>query len=322
MTHPDRIAALRRFNRFYTARIGLLRPRLHDSGFGLTEARVLFELAQAETTSAGEIAAALALDPGYLSRILARFQGAGLLVRAPVAQDRRRLALRLTPAGRAAFAPLDAAAAAEAEALLAPLPDAAQAEVIAAMDRIADRLARAPAAPVVLRPPAPGDIGWVIARHGALYAAEYGLDARFEALVARVAGDFLANSDPAREAGWIAAAGGVPLGSVFVVRAGEDLARLRLLLVEPAARGRGLGRMLVREALRFARAAGYRRITLWTQEVLVAARRIYAEEGFRLVSRETHDGFGVTMVGEEWERALDAPPAVGDAAPITEGPPR
>ncbi len=309
MTHPDRIAALRRFNRFYTARIGLLRPGLHDTellgtSLGLTEARVLFELAHAETTTAGDIAARLAVNPGYLSRILARFRRAGLLVGTPDTGDRRRLSLRLTAAGRAAFAPLDAAAAAEAGALLAPLPDPAQTEVIAAMDRIAVLLAPTPRAPVALRPPLPGDIGWVIARHGALYAAEYGLDARFEGLVARVAGDFLAAHDPRREACWIASRDGINLGSVFVVRVDDALAKLRLLLVEPAARGEGLGRLLVRECLRFARAAGYRRMTLWTQDCLTAARRIYAAEGFRLVDSQPHQDFGVAMLGEHWERDL------------------
>ncbi len=304
MTHPDRIAALRRFNRFYAIRIGLLRPGLRGSGLGLTEAQVLFELARSESTAAAAICDALALDPGYLSRMLAAFRRQGLVDSAPDAVDRRRLSLRLTAAGRAAVAPLDATAAALAGALLGRLSDQAQAELIAAMDRIAALLAPAPSGSVVLRPPAPGDIGWVIARHGAVYAAEYGLDARFEALVARVAGDFLASHDKQREACWMASRDGVNLGSVFLVRTDDAQAQLRLLLVEPAARGEGLGKLLVRECVRFARAAGYQRMTLWTQDCLIAARRLYAAEGFRLIASRPHQDFGVAMVGEEWERDL------------------
>jgi DNA-binding MarR family transcriptional regulator/ribosomal protein S18 acetylase RimI-like enzyme len=322
MIHPDRIAAVRRFNQFYTARIGLLRPGLRGSGLGATEAQVLFELARAEGTSASQIASALAMDPGYLSRLLAGLRRRGLVVSIPDPGHRRRMMLYLTAAGRAVLAPLDANAAALVKTLLGRLSDQAQAELITAMDRIATLLAPAPSAPVVLHPPAPGDIGWVIARHGALYAAEYGFDARFEALVARIAGDFLTDHDPMREACWIASRDGVNLGSVFLVRADDALAKLRLLLVEPIARGEGLGKQLVRECVRFARAAGYRRITLWTQESLVAARGIYAAEGFHLVSRRPHDMFGVPQVGEEWERTLDAEAKPGDAAPVSERPPR
>ncbi|MGC8476818.1 MAG: bifunctional helix-turn-helix transcriptional regulator/GNAT family N-acetyltransferase [Acetobacteraceae bacterium] len=322
MIHPDRIAALRRFNQFYTARIGLLRPGVRSGGLGPTEVQVLFELARVEGTSASQIATSLGLDQGFLSRVLARLRRHSLVVSIPDPGDRRRMLLHLTAAGRTVLAPLDANASALAQTLLGRLPEQAQADLIAAMDRIATLLAPAPSAPVVLHPPEPGDIGWVIARHGALYAAEYGFDARFEALVARVAGDFLTSHDPLREACWIASRDGVNLGSVFLVRADDTLAKLRLLLVEPIARGEGLGRQLVRECLRFARAAGYQRITLWTQESLIAARGIYAAEGFHLVSRRPHDMFGVPQVGEEWERALDAPARLSDAAPASERPPR
>jgi DNA-binding MarR family transcriptional regulator/ribosomal protein S18 acetylase RimI-like enzyme len=304
MSSPDRIAAVRRFNRFYTARIGVLGEGLHRSAFSLAEARVLYELAQVEATTAAAIARRLDLDPGYLSRILQRFARRRLIARSKSVADRRQRILTLTAAGGKAFAPLDAAARAEADALLAPLPGPAQASLVAAMDRIATLLDPAPRAPAVLRPPRAGDIGWVIARHGALYAAEYGLDARFEALVGTVASAFLAAHDPAREACWIAERDGVNLGSVFLVRAGDELARLRLLLVEPAARGEGLGRRLVETCLDFARAAGYRRITLWTNDVLTAARHIYQAAGFRLVASKPHADFGPAMLGEDWERDL------------------
>lgn len=304
MPESDRIAAVRRFNRFYTARVGVLREGLHQSRFSLAEARVLYELAHARTPTAGDIATTLDLDPGYLSRILQRFQREDLIERSAAAEDRRRQLLTFTQAGRAAFAPLDAAAREEIGALLAPLPDPAQAEVIAAMGRIETLLHPAPRRPIVLRPPRAGDIGWVIARHGALYAAEYGLDARFEALVGKVAAEFLAEHDPKREACWIAERDGITLGSIFLVRASEELAKLRLLLVEPAARGEGLGRRLVEECVSFARTAGYRRITLWTNDVLVAARRIYQAAGFRLVASQPHRDFGPPMVGEDWELEL------------------
>jgi DNA-binding MarR family transcriptional regulator/GNAT superfamily N-acetyltransferase len=304
MPESDRIAAVRRFNRFYTARIGALREGLHQSRFSLAEARVLYELAQAESITATAIARTLDLDPGYLSRVLQRFLRQRLIERARSATDRRRHDLNLTAAGHAAFAPLDAAARAEVGALLAPLPDPAQATLVAAMDRIESLLAPSPRTPAVLRPPRAGDIGWVIARHGALYAGEYGMDARFEALVGKVAAAFLAAHDPAREACWIAERDGVNLGSIFLVRADDELAKLRLLLVEPAARGEGLGRRLVEECVAFARTAGYRRITLWTNDVLVAARHIYEAVGFRLVASKPHSDFGPPMVGEDWELTL------------------
>ncbi len=308
MSDPDRIAAVRRFNRFYTARIGVLREGLHHSKFSLAEARVLYELAQrettGETTTAGAIARALDLDPGYLSRILARFLRRRLVARTRSGDDGRQHLLRLTAAGSKAFAPLDAGAREEIGALLAPLPDPAQAALVGAMAGIETLLAPAPRAPATLRPPRPGDIGWVIARHGALYAEEYGFDARFEALVGKVAAGFLATHDPAREACWIAARDGVNLGSVFLVRAGDELAKLRLLLVEPAARGEGLGRLLVATCIDFARARGYRRITLWTNDVLVAARRIYQAAGFRRIASKPHADFGPPMLGEDWELDL------------------
>jgi DNA-binding MarR family transcriptional regulator/GNAT superfamily N-acetyltransferase len=304
MSAAERIAAVRRFDRFYTARIGVLHERLHDSSFNLAEARVLFELARAGSITATEMARTLGLDLGYLSRILTEFRRRRLIDSRRSKADGRRYLLSLTAAGRKAFAPLDAGAQAEAGALLGALSEPDQAALVGAMGRIEALLAPVGRPPAVLRAPQPGDIGWVIARHGALYAAEYGLDARFEALVAKVAAAFLADHDPAREAAWIAASDGVNLGSVFLVRASDELARLRLLLVEPAARGAGLGGLLVQRCIAFARTCGYRRITLWTNDVLVAARRIYQAEGFRLVASAPHSRFGPPMVGEDWELEL------------------
>ncbi len=251
-----------------------------------------------------QLAGDLGLDPGYLSRILARFDEDGLIARVQSAEDRRRAVLSLTDAGRAGFAPLDEAARDEVAGLIGGLSEPAQDELVSAMGRIEALLGADPARPYVIRPPRPGDIGWVVARHGALYATEYGFDARFEALVATVAGAFLAAHDRAREACWIAERDGVNLGSVFLVRADDELAKLRLLLVEPTARGQGLGRRLVEECLEFARAAGYRRVTLWTNDVLTAARRIYQQAGFRLIRSEPHRNFGPAIVGEDWEKEL------------------
>jgi DNA-binding MarR family transcriptional regulator/N-acetylglutamate synthase-like GNAT family acetyltransferase len=306
---PHRVAAIRRFNRFYTGAIGALRERLHDSRFSLTEARVLYELANRPELTASEIGRELGLDSGYLSRILQRFARDGLLRRARSPRDGRQTRLTLTAAGRAAFAPLDAASANEIGTLLTRLPDPAQAALVAAMGQIETLLggADAPARPWLLRPPQPGDIGWVVARHGALYAAEYGFDARFEALVAKVAGAFLEANDPACERCWIAERDGVNVGSIFLVRGDAQTAKLRLLLVEPAARGAGVGRRLVADCVAFARSAGYRRIVLWTNDILTAARHLYVQAGFRLIASKPHNDFGPPMVGEDWELELRPP---------------
>ncbi len=298
-----RVAAVRRFSRFYTRTIGALREGLLHSRFSLTEARVLYELAQRAGVNASELGRELDLDAGYLSRILQRFEQDGLLARAPSATDRRQSLLSLTEAGRDAFAPLDARSREEAARLLAALPDGAQVSLVAAMGRIETLLGAPRAAPWLLRQHRSGDIGWIIARHGAVYAEEYGFDARFEALVAHVAGDFLAAHDPVRERCWIAENDGANVGSVLLVRQSDSVAKLRLLLVEPAARGLGIGRRLVAECLGFARDAGYHRVTLWTNEALVAARAIYQSAGFRLVASSPHCDFGPPMVGEDW--ALD-----------------
>lgn len=300
----DRVAVVRRFNRFYTHAIGLLEDGLLDSDFSLAEARVLYELANRPAPSAAEIARDLGLDPGYLSRILQRFVRKGLLVR-EVASDRRRSLLRLTEAGRAAFAPLDAASRREIAQLLDPLPDPAQTALVEAMRRIECTLSAARGAgEIALRPHGAGDIGWVIARHGALYAEEYGFDETFEGFVAQVAGQFLIAHDPARERCWIAERNGIPLGTVSLMRGSDQVGKLRLLIVEPSARGLGIGRLLVETCVDFAREAGYARLTLWTQSILTAARAIYRRSGFRLTRSEPHRSFGCDLVGENWELDL------------------
>jgi len=300
------IAGLRAFNRFHTRLVGALDRRILDSPHSLTESRLLFEIAHGRDLTAAALAKTLRLDPAYLSRVLARLAGLGLIDRRPSASDGRASTLRLTRAGRVAFDGLDRAANSEAAETLAPLSQAKRAEVAAAMATIMAELSGEPAArpPIVIRPHAPGDVGWIVHRHGALYAVEYGWDETFEGLVAEIAGRFLMRHDPKRERCWIAERQGDILGSVFVVDAGDQAAKLRLLYVELEARGEGLGRRLVDEALRFAARAGYRKVTLWTNDILVAARRIYEATGFRLVASAPHDSFGKHLAGETWEKDL------------------
>jgi DNA-binding MarR family transcriptional regulator/GNAT superfamily N-acetyltransferase len=301
-----RVAAMRRFNRFYTQKIGVLEEGLLHSPFTLTQSRVLYELAQRERTTAADLGRELGLDAGYLSRILQGFRRQGLIVRRAAPADGRQSLLSLTARGRAAFARLDASSRAEIGALLAPLKLADQPRLMAALATVEGLLGARPAAaaPYSLRPHRPGDMGWVVHRHGALYAAEYGFDATFEALVAEIVADFVRRFDPARERCWIAERDGEIVGSVFLVRKSARTAKLRLLLVEPSARGLGLGRRLVEECVRFARRAGYRKITLWTNSVLHAARAIYEQAGFRLVDSAPHRSFGCDLVGETWELDL------------------
>jgi DNA-binding MarR family transcriptional regulator/GNAT superfamily N-acetyltransferase len=315
-TLPDaveRIAALRQFNRFYTRRIGVLHEGLLDTRFSLAESRLLWELAHTEQTTATELAATLELDAGYLSRLLRGFKERGLVKASRSASDARQTRLSITAAGRRAFAPLDRRSQAEVAALLAPLSDAQQRELLAAMARIETLLgAHARTQPFVLRPHRPGDIGWVVSRHGALYAQEYGWDQRFEALVAQIAAGFIERFDAAREACWIAERDGSNVGSVFLVQARDEttqavepgVAQLRMLLVEPSARGLGLGVALVNECERFARQRGYRRIRLWTNSLLLAARDIYQRAGYKLLASEPHHSFGHDLVGETWELEL------------------
>jgi DNA-binding MarR family transcriptional regulator/GNAT superfamily N-acetyltransferase len=301
-----RIAAVRRFTRFYTKHIGVLREGLHASPFSLTEARVLYELANRATPTAADIARDLGLDAGYLSRVLRGFAQRGFLARARSPEDGRQTHLSLTPAGRAAFAPLDRGSHDEVAAMLARLSAGAQARLIEAMTTVEQLLGEQArdAPPYLLRPHQPGDMGWVVSRHGALYAQEYQWNMEFEALVAEIVAAFIKNFDMRGERCWIAEIDGEPVGSVFVVKQSQEIGKLRLLLVEPRARGLGIGARLVAECIRFARLAGYRTLTLWTNDVLVAARHIYEKAGFRLVAEEKHHSFGHDLVGQNWELAL------------------
>jgi DNA-binding MarR family transcriptional regulator/GNAT superfamily N-acetyltransferase len=301
-----RIAAVRRFTRFYTRQIGVLREGLHASPFSLTQARVLYELANRSAPTAADIARDLGLDPGYLSRILRGFAQRGFLARTRSQDDGRESHLALTPAGRAAFVPLDRGSHDEVDALLSPLSEGAQGRLIAAMATVEQLLGERSGAvpPYLLRSHEVGDMGWVVSRHGALYAQEYNWNIEFEALVAEIVAAFIKNFDPARERCWIAEVDGAPIGSVFLVKQSAEVGKLRLLLVEPQARGMGIGARLVAECIRFARASGYRTLTLWTNDVLVAARRIYQAAGFRLVKEEKHHSFGHDLVGQNWELDL------------------
>jgi DNA-binding MarR family transcriptional regulator/GNAT superfamily N-acetyltransferase len=307
LPHVD---AVRAFNRFYTREIGALGERHLQSPFSLTEMRVLYELAHREAPAAAELVRDLGLDAGYLSRILRRFESRRLIVRRPSPADARQSLLQLTRRGRAAFAPFEARAKGEVEALLGRIAAPDRHQVVAAMGTI-ERLLSAPraeagrAAPYLLRPHQPGDMGWVVYRHGAIYAQEWRYNAEFEALVARICADFLDHFDPSGERCWIAERDQAIVGSVFLVRKSKTIAKLRLLLVEPSARGLGIGRRLVDECVRFARQAGYRKITLWTQSELDAARRLYRQAGFRCVASKPHRSFGRDdLVAETWDLAL------------------
>jgi DNA-binding MarR family transcriptional regulator/N-acetylglutamate synthase-like GNAT family acetyltransferase len=300
------VDAVRAFTRFYTNRLGILREGLLDSAFSLTEARVLYELAHRAEPTATELSRDLGLDAGYLSRILRRFRTRGLVDRTRSRRDGRRTHLSLTAAGRGAFTPLDRRSREQVEAMLAPLSEAERRRLVDALATVRAVLSpdRPASQPYVLRPHRPGDIGWIVHRHGALYAQEYGWDETFEALVAEIAATFIKDFDPKRERCWIAEKDGEIVGSVLLAAGAADTAKLRLLYVEPKARGLGIGRRFVDEAIRFARAAGYRRISLWTNDVLHAARAIYAAAGFTLVRSEPHRSFGQDLVGETWELAL------------------
>lgn len=311
----DQIESLRAFNRFYTRRVGVLAP-YPDSGLSLAEVRVLYELAQTRHTSeaapsASELGLELGLDAGYLSRILQGFETRGWLTRARSAQDARRSELRLTQAGEAAFAPLRAQARKDAQALLAPLPEPRRAQLVDALASV-QALLEAPTAPdaastepaVVLRDPQPGDLGWVVQQHGEVYAREYGFNAEFEALVADLVAGYVRKHQPEWERCWIAELAGERVGAVFVVRKSKTVAQLRMLILSPAARGHGIGARLTDECLLFARAKGYRKMMLWTNSCLTAARAIYAQRGFQLTKSEAYTGFGQPLVSEIWELRL------------------
>ena len=298
------VSDIRAFNRFYTRQIGILGEGHLGTPFSLTEARVLYELANRPIPTAAALVQDLGLDAGYLSRILARFEKSGFLVRERSATDRRQHELRLTEAGRSAFLPLDDGASRQVEAMVRRLSEPDRERLLDSMHTIERLLGSHGREEYSIRTHRPGDIGWVTYRHGMLYKQEYGWDERFEALVADIAAKFIINFDPQRERCWIAEKGGERVGSIFLVKQSGEVAKLRLLLVEPTARGLGIGARLVDECVRFARDCGYRTITLWTQPELVSARRIYENAGFRLVREEPHCAFGIDMIGQVWEMAL------------------
>ena len=306
MEFDQLVDAMRRFNRFYTKQIGVLHEGLLGSQFSLTEVRVLYELAHREMPTATALAKELDLDSGYLSRILRRFETRRLVGKCASTTDGRQSLLSLTPRGRKVFAPLNARSHREVAAMLGPLSATEQRHLLSAMATIERLLGARPApqVPYLLRPHQPGDMGWIIHRHGALYAQEYGWDERFEALVAEIAAHFIQHLDSKCERCWIAERDGNIVGSVFLVKKSKTVAQLRLLLVEPMARGLGIGSRLVSECVHFARQVGFRKIVLWTNSVLHAARHIYEETGFRLIHEEAHHSFGHDLIGETWELKL------------------
>jgi DNA-binding MarR family transcriptional regulator/GNAT superfamily N-acetyltransferase len=302
----QRVGAVRRFNRLYTQRIGVLQDGFLRTPFSLAEARVLYELSRREKVTATEIATELGLDHGYLSRILRGFGERGLVVKTASPNDRRQSLVSLTVKGRMAFAPLDQGSQKEVAGMIGKLSAADQDRVVAAMRTIESLLAETSPAdvPYILRPPRSGDMGWIVSRHGALYGEEYGWDERLEAMCAEIVAAFVRNFDAKRERCWIAERDGENVGSVLLVKDTEEIARLRLLLVEPKARGLGIGARLVEECVRFAREARYKQMTLWTHSVLTAARHIYEQAGFKLIDSKTHDEFGKELTGETWDLKL------------------
>ena len=298
-----KIEQVRRFNRFYTRQIGLLHDGLLNSPFSLTEVRIMYELANSDRSTAWDLCAALGLDAGYVSRILSKFALRGLISKTPSDVDRRQSHLKLTSKGRKLFASLNARSNSEISTMLSELSDTQQSRLTEAMHTIEEVLNPGNVFQVqyIIRQHQPGDMGWIIYRHGALYSAEYGWGPRFEALVAEIAAAFLQNYQPDKERCWIAERQGEIVGSVMLVKLTDTTAKLRLLLVEPNARGLGIGKRLVAECIRFARHAGYSKITLWTNSVLIAARRIYEQAGFRLVLEEPNNEFGKELIAETWE---------------------
>ncbi|GAA0358616.1 helix-turn-helix domain-containing GNAT family N-acetyltransferase [Microbispora corallina] len=301
----DMVTEVRAFNRFYTEVIGVLGAGMHDSPYSLTEARVLFELGSRPSAEVADVRELLGLDPGYLSRILSRFEADGLAARERSPEDGRRQVVALTDRGRETYRMLDERAAESVGAMLSALSAEDRRRLVGAMAAIRGLLDPGERREAyVIRPPRPGELGWVVHRHGVLYAEEYGWGEEFEALVARIVADYAGDHDPKREALWIAEAGGVPAGCVFCVRKDDETAQLRLLLVEPSARGMGIGRHLVDECLNFARQAGYRRIILWTRDPLTAARRIYLGAGFELVEEQPGEESGIPLTNQIYARDL------------------
>ncbi len=302
----ESVGAVRRFNRFFTRQIGVLREGLVHTPYSLTEARILFELGHSEQVKASGLCRELGLDAGYLSRILARLEQQGLIAKVRSDSDGRQRLLHLTPEGEKTAALLDQRSREEVSEMLSDLSEEERQRLLKAMQTIEGVFDRGLkfSEPFVLRPHEPGDMGWVTHRHGVLYAQQYGWDERFEALVAQIVADFINNYNPARERCWIAEMDGEIIGSIFLVQSSETVAKLRLLLVEPKARGMGLGTRLVQECIRFARRSGYQKIVLWTNSVLVEARHIYHKSGFMLIEQEPHHSYGHDLVGETWELIL------------------
>jgi DNA-binding MarR family transcriptional regulator/GNAT superfamily N-acetyltransferase len=298
----QRIGAVRRFNRFYTQRIGVLRDNWHP--FSLTEARVLYELTQRENAGASDLIAQLGIDGGYLSRVLRRFKHQGLIRQEASPSDRRRILLSLTAKGRKAFAPLEERSNEQVGSMLATLAPDVQQEMLGAMRSIENAMNGHRDKNYILRPPRPGDLGWVVSRHATFYLENYGWREPFEAMCARIVADFGNENDPQRERCWIAERNGQSVGSIFLVKETDAIARIRLLLVDPSAQGLGIGLALVDACIAFARQAGYRRITLWTHSVLAAARQIYQRNGFTLTQSQPHNSWGVDVVGETWDLEL------------------
>jgi DNA-binding MarR family transcriptional regulator/N-acetylglutamate synthase-like GNAT family acetyltransferase len=306
-TSADPVQTVRRFNRFYTRQIGVLNEHLLHSQFSLTEVRVLYELKHREQVTATELRQDLGLDRGYVSRMLQNFETRGWIKTAASSLDRRRMFVSLTAKGRNVFGPLDRRSSSEVSSMLARLSPAQHGKLLAAMNDIEDLLspARHAETPFMLRTHRPGDMGWVVQRHGELYWQEYHYDERFEALVAEIVAEFIATLDPSKERCWIAEKDGTNVGSVFLVKKSARVAKLRLLLVEPSARGLGIGKRLVDECLRFAREAGYKKMMLWTQSELAAARAIYRAAGFRKIGEQKHESWGrKDLVAETWELSL------------------
>jgi DNA-binding MarR family transcriptional regulator/GNAT superfamily N-acetyltransferase len=303
----ENVDAIRAFNRFYTRKTGLLQQGLLESPYSLTEVRILYELAHQKDLTATDLTSSLGIDPGYLSRLLRRFEKNGLITRKRSRGDGRSTLLRLTAAGRAVFSDLNVRQSESVTRMLEGIPGESQQDLVTSMRRIMAVLsndAPKPSHEVGLRTHGPGDMGWVMSTHGVLYAREYGWDERFEALVGEIVVGFIRSFDPARERCWIAELDGERVGSIFLVKDTETVAKLRLLLVSPNARGKGIGKRLVDECIAFARQANYRTLTLWTNSVLDAARHIYESIGFRLVKQEEHTSFGHNLTGQYWELDL------------------
>lgn len=304
---PDDIAAIRRFNRFYTRQLGLLAESMLASPYSLSEARVLYELAHRSDATASDLIRELGLDAGYLSRMLKKFEDQGLIRRAPAEDDARRAVIALTPKGQAAFAPLDRGSHEGVVAMLGGIAPPDRPRFVTAMKSIS-RLLGEPAAtpePYILRGLETGDAGWITHRQAVIYAREYGWTSpKFEALVAEILSKFITNFDPQHERAWIAERDGEVVGSVFIARSSPEVAQLRLLYVDPSARGLGLGRRLVDECIRFSRARGYKTLMLWTHDILVPAVRIYEAAGFKLIREERHNEFGHDVNGQFWEVGL------------------